>query len=51
LKRFHDHIEGAGVGLHIVKSIVEAYGGEIDVESAPGQGTIFNFTFNNTLLS
>lgn len=50
-KRFHDHVEGTGVGLHIVKSIIEAYGGTIDVKSKPGEGTSFIFTINNTILA
>lgn len=36
---------GAGLGLSMVKWIVEAHGGEIHVESTLGQGTAFTFSF------
>jgi two-component system sensor kinase FixL len=35
------HFGGLGLGLYIARQIVEAHGGEIRVESAPGAGTSF----------
>lgn len=35
---------GAGLGLAIVREIIEAHGGEVGVESREGQGSTFTFT-------
>lgn len=37
-------VRGLGLGMHIVKHIIERHGGKIQVSSAPGQGTEITFS-------
>lgn len=43
--RMHEHIEGSGIGLYIVKRIVDNAKGEIRVNSTLNKGTIFTVIF------
>jgi PAS domain S-box-containing protein len=40
----HSEADGSGLGLFVVKSYVEAWGGEITFESKVGRGTTFTLT-------
>ncbi|RNI28879.1 PAS domain S-box protein [Rufibacter latericius] len=46
-KRLHDHVEGTGIGLYIVKRILENAGGHIEVESEKGEGATFRVFFKD----
>lgn len=46
-KRLHNHVEGSGVGLHIIKTIIEAYGGTVSVKSSVGEGSVFSIELLN----
>jgi PAS domain S-box-containing protein len=40
-----DQVEGSGIGLTVVKKMIETRGGAIWVESTPGAGASFHFTW------
>ncbi|PST83124.1 ATP-binding protein [Pedobacter yulinensis] len=46
-ERLADTGEGDGVGLYLVKQIMESAGGKITVESEPGKGSVFSVYLKN----
>ncbi|GAB3243521.1 hypothetical protein GCM10027346_40330 [Hymenobacter seoulensis] len=44
-QRFHTHVEGSGVGLYMVKRMIENAGGHIQVQSELGTGSTFSVYF------
>ena len=47
--RLHKNVEGQGIGLYLVKKIVDAASGEISVLSEEGKGSEFTINFNAEL--
>jgi signal transduction histidine kinase len=40
-KRLHNHVEGTGIGLYLVKRIIDNCNGTIEIESEEGVGSMF----------
>lgn len=48
-QRAHKHVEGSGVGLYLVKKTVTNAGGDIELESELGKGSVFKVFFQKNL--
>lgn len=46
-KRFNTETEGTGIGLYIIKRIIDDAGGKIEVESEVGKGSTFSVYFKH----
>ena len=44
-RRYHTHVDGSGIGLYMVKRMVENIGGRIEVHSTLGEGSTFTVYF------
>jgi len=44
-KQMDTNVQGQGLGLFLIKKIIDAAGGKVEAESEPGQGSEFKLLF------
>lgn len=49
-QRFHNHVEGKGMGLYLVREQIRANDGKIEIESEVGKGLEFTIYLRNLIL-
>lgn len=49
-QRFHNHVEGKGLGLYLVREQIRANEGKIETESVLGEGLLFRIYLRNLIL-
>jgi K+-sensing histidine kinase KdpD len=42
------NVAGTGIGLYLVRQVIEGHGGRVDVDSQPGEGTVFEIALPAT---
>ena len=49
-QRFHNHVEGKGLGLYLIREQIRAHDGKIEIESEVGKGTVFKVYLRNLII-
>lgn len=44
--RIHNHVDGSGLGMYIIKSVLDLHKGDLKMESLPKKGAKFTLTLN-----
>ncbi|WP_339925410.1 ATP-binding protein [uncultured Cyclobacterium sp.] len=50
-QRFHNHVEGKGLGLYLIREQIRAHDGKIEIESEVGKGTVFKVYLRNLIMN
>lgn len=49
-QRFHNHVEGKGLGLYLVREQIRVNDGKVEIASEVGKGTIFKVYLRNLIM-